>query len=130
VWTAASPCARRAPEPFLKGLAEKDQISDLIPKLTSLPDLRLRATFRKFRDTTDVVLEPLENNLFDVAGRLHAKRDQQHFAIVLGGKAVSLGIAKRRGSGLALKPFAREGWLNSELRSFPPPLQQVTSSQP
>ena len=30
-------------EPFLKALAEKDKISDLIPKLTSLRDLRLRA---------------------------------------------------------------------------------------
>ena len=120
----------KSAEPVLKALAEKDQIADLIPKLTSLPNLRLRATFRKARDATDVVLEPFENQLFDVAGRFHSKGDSQRFAFVVGGKAVSLGIAKRSGSGLTLRPFAREGWLNDELRAFPPPVQRIGSSQP
>jgi len=120
----------RSAEPFLKGLAEKDQIADLIPKLTSLPNVRLRAVFRKDHDAMDVMLEPLENQLFDVAGRIHSKGENQQFAFVIGGKAVSLGIAKRSGSGLSLKPFAREGWLNEKLQSFPPPLKQIGSSQP
>jgi hypothetical protein len=120
----------KSAEPFLKALAEKDQIADLIPKLTSLPNIRLRANFRKNGDATDVMLEPLENQLFDVAGRFHSRGDQQQFALVIGGKAVSLGIAKRTGAGLTLKPFAREGWLNAELENFPTPLKQIGSSQP
>jgi hypothetical protein len=92
--------------------------------------VRLRASFHKHGDATDVVLEPLENQLFDVAGRLYLKGDNQHFAFVVGGKAISLGIAKRTGSGLSLKPFAREGWLNEQLSTFPAPLKQIGSSQP
>jgi hypothetical protein len=120
----------KSAEPFLKALAEKDQIADLIPKLTSLPNLRLRATVHKDHDAMDVVLEPFENQLFDVAGRIHSKGENQQFAVVIGGKAVSLGIAKRSGAGLTLKPFAREGWLNEELGTFPPPAKQIQSSQP
>jgi hypothetical protein len=117
-------------EPLLKTLAAKDEISSLIPKLTSLSDLRVRARFRKDHDVTDVSLVPVENNLFDVAGRYYAKKDDSRMAIVVGGKVISLGIATSKKSGTTLMPFAREGWLNEQLRTFPAPVEQVKSSQP
>lgn len=115
-------------EPLLKGLAEKDKISDIIPKLTKLSDLRIRASMRTQNGATDVLFEPVENELFDVAGRYYSKGEQSRFAIVVGGKAVSLGIAKE-GSGTTLKPFARQDWLNDQLRRFPTPAE-IHSSQP
>lgn len=115
-------------EPLLKGLAEKDKIAGIIPKLTTLSDLRVRASMRKQNGVTDVLLEPVENELFDVAGRYYSKGEQSRFAVVIGGKAISLGIAKDD-SGTTLKPFARQDWLNDQLRRFPTPAQ-IHSSQP
>lgn len=124
----ASVLAKSA-EPLLKALAGKKEISSVIPKLTTLADLRIRAKFRKDKAVTDVVLEPLENDLFNVAGRYYSKGDAQKLAIVVGGKAVSLGIA-RDPRETKLVPFAREGWLNGELRQFPKPVETFRSSEP
>lgn len=118
----------KSAEPLLKGLADKDEISDLIPKLTDLNDLRIRASVRKTNDAMDVLFEPVQNELFDVAGRYYSRGEQRRLAIVVGGKAISLGIA-RDDSGTTLKPFAREGWLNAELARFPTPTK-IRSSQP
>jgi hypothetical protein len=119
----------KSAEPILKALVAKDEIPGIVSQLTSLPDLRIRGNFRKTPAVTDVVLEPLENDLFDVAGRYYSKGDDRRYAIVVGGKAISLGIAND-GSGTTLMPFAREGWLNSKLESFPKPPAKVHSSQP
>ncbi len=118
----------KSAEPILKGLAGKDEISDLIPKLTNLNDLRVRASLRRTNDAMDVLFEPVANELFDLAGRYYSKGEKSRLAIVVGGKAVSLGIA-RDDSGTTLKPFAREDWLNAELARFPTPAK-VDSSQP
>jgi hypothetical protein len=116
--------------PLLDVLVAKDQLTSLVPKITSLPDLRVRAEFRKDQDVTDVFLEPVENTLFDVAGRFYSKGDRSRFAMVVGGKVVSLGLAKETGSSLSLMPFAREGWLNEHLARFPAPVRRIESSQP
>jgi hypothetical protein len=119
----------KSAEPILKALAGKDEIPGIVPDLTSLNDLRIRGKFRKDRTETDVLLEPLENELFDVAGRYYSKGEHSWLAVVVGGKAVSLGIAKNA-SGTTWKPFAREGWLNEQLRSFPKQSEKIRSSQP
>lgn len=119
----------KSAEPMLKALAGKGEITPLIPWLTNLNDLRARATFQKVGQTTNVMLVPVQNVLFDVAGRYYAKGDDSRMAIVVGGKVVSLGIAKDSG-GLTLAPFAREGWLNERLERFPKPVQKVRASEP
>jgi hypothetical protein len=119
----------KSAEPLLKTLADRKEISGVIPKLTELEDLRIRATVLKRGDVVDVMMDPIETDLFDVAGRYHANGEDRRIAIVVGGKAVSLGIAKE-GSRTTLKPLAHQGWLNEQLRRFPPPIQTVHSSQP
>ncbi len=119
----------KSAEPLLKGLADKDRISSIIPDLTNLNDLRAQGTIRKDPKTTDVMLDPLENTLFDLAGRYYARGKESRMAFVVGGKAVSLGIAKDD-SGTTLKPFAHEDWLNSELSHFPKPAEKVHAPQP
>jgi hypothetical protein len=119
----------KSAEPALKALAEKDEISDIIPHLTHLNNLRARADFRKTDDVTDVMMEPVENSFFDVAGRYYSKGKESRMAVVVGGKAVSLGIANDS-SGTSLMPFARSGWLNEKLSAFPEPREKVKTSQP
>jgi hypothetical protein len=55
--------------------------------------------------------------------------DENRTAIVLGGKAISLGIASDASS-LTLAPIARAGWLNQRLKGFPKPIDQVSPPQP
>jgi hypothetical protein len=119
----------KSAEPVLKALVAKGELSKLVPTLTHLNDLRIEAEVRKHGSVTDVLLEPLETNLFDVAGRFHMSDAQNRMAIVLGGKAISLGIASDA-SGLTLAPMARTGWLNQRLKGFPEPIDQVSPSQP
>lgn len=119
----------KSAEPILKALAGKKEIPGVIPALTNLDDLRIRAKFRKNKTITDVMFEPLESDLFNVAGRYYSKDDDTKLAIVVGGKAVSLGIAKDP-QGMSLVPFAREKWLNSELQRFPKPVETFRSSEP
>lgn len=116
--------------PLLDVLVQEGELPGIVPKLTSLPDLRVRAEVRKDNGVTDAILEPVENELFDVAGRYWSKGDHSRLAIVVGGKAISLGIAKQGGSGTTLKPFAREGWLNEQLKTFPPPGRRFIRSEP
>lgn len=116
-------------EPVLEALAEKGKFSEIVADLTDLDDLKMTATVRQNGKTTDVMLEPLESEHFDVAGRLHASGDKSQFAFVIGGKAVSIGIAND-GSKTSFKPMARSDWLNAKLRDFPKPVEQVLSSQP
>lgn len=116
-------------EPILRVLAGKKEIPGVVPALTKLNDLKIRAKFRKDRAVTDVLLVPLENDLFNVAGRYYAKDEDTKLAIVVGGDVVSLGIAKDA-QGTTLAPFAREGWLNRHLAEFPKPVEQFRSSEP
>jgi len=119
----------KSAEPLLKILAAKGQIANLIPALTSLNDLRGAGTFRKNETVTDVVLEPLDNVLFNVAGRYFEKGHDSRYAFVVGGSILSLGIANDS-SGLSIMPFAREGWLNEKLLGLPKPVKQIHSSEP
>jgi len=50
-------------------------------------------------------------------------------ALVIGGQAVSLGVADL-GDGLQLRPFAKTGWLNERLAAFPKPLIQMSAKKP
>lgn len=115
-------------EPFLEALAEKDVISGIIPMLTSLDDFRASATIRSSGDMMDVALAS-ESDVWDAAGRIYKKGDQQQMALVVGGQAVSLGIASKNGK-LELMPFAKTGWLNERLAEFPKPLVRMTADKP
>jgi len=119
----------RSAEPLLKILVAKGKLPGLVPELTSLNDVRGAGTFRKNETVTDVVLEPLDNVLFNVAGRYYEKGRDSRYAFVVGGSVLSLGVAND-GSGLSVMPFAREGWLNERLLGFPKPVKQIHSSEP
>lgn len=128
-WDGRIALRAKSAEPLLKILAGKGEITSFIPWLTSLNDLRGAGTFHKTDTITDVVLEPLENVVFNVAGRYYGKEHETRYAIVVGGSVISLGIASDP-SGLTIMPFAREGWLNERLLGLPKPTKQVHSSAP
>jgi hypothetical protein len=108
-------------QPLLEGLAEKDKLSDLIPMLTTLYNFHAKATVRTQGEVTDVTLES-ESHVWDVSGRLYKKGEQSSMALVVGGQAVSLGIAKL-GDDLEIMPFAKTDWLNARLRRLPKSLE-------
>jgi hypothetical protein len=115
-------------QPALEALAEKDLISDIIPVLTRLDDFRAKTTFRKQDRITDVAIES-ESDVWDVSGRVHSTPEKTLLALVVGGQAVSLGVADL-GSGLRLRPFAKTDWLNAQLAAFPKPLVQMPGKKP
>jgi hypothetical protein len=92
-WDGRIALRAKSAEPLLKILAGKGEIASFIPWLTSLNDLRGAGTFHKTETVTDIVLEPLENVLFNVAGRYYGKEHETRYAIVVGGSILSLGIA-------------------------------------
>ncbi len=106
-------------QPALEALAEKGVISGIVPVLTRLDDFRAKTTFRKVGDVTDMTIES-ESDVWDVAGRVYATPKQTFMALVVGGQAVSVGVAEL-GSGLVIRPFAKTGWLNEQLAKFPQP---------
>jgi len=128
-WDGRIALRAKSAEPLLKILAGRGEITSFIPWLTSLNDLRGAGTFHKTDTITDIVLEPLANVLFNVAGRYYRKDHESRYAIVVGGSVLSLGIANDP-SGLTIMPFAREGWLNERLLSLSKPVKQLHSSQP
>jgi hypothetical protein len=115
-------------QPALEALAEKDVISGIIPVLTRLDDFRAKTTFRKVANVTDVTIES-ESDIWDVSGRVYTNAKKTLMAIVVGGQAVSLGVADL-GTGLQLMPFAKTGWLNERLAQFPKPLVQMQPAKP
>ncbi len=115
-------------DPVLKALAEKDVISDLIPMFTSLNNFRASARVRGAGAMTDVTLAS-ESQIWDAAGRVVKNGDKTQMAIVVGGQAVSLGVASK-GDGLELMPFAKTGWLNDRLREFPKPILEMKPDKP
>ena len=115
-------------DPVLKTLAEKDVISDLIPLFTSLNNFRATARVRGAGAMTDVTIDS-ESQIWDAAGRFFKNGDKTQMAIVVGGQAVSLGIASK-GDGLELMPFAKTAWLNDHLRDFPKPVLVLPAARP
>jgi len=103
-------------------------ISDLIPFLTRLDDFRAKTTFRTQGNVTDVTIES-ESDVWDVAGRVYSSPKQSLMALVVGGQAVSVGIAEL-GDGLQVRPFAKTDWLNQRLAQFPKPLVQMAAAKP
>jgi hypothetical protein len=116
-------------EPVLEALAEKDVISDIVPVLTRLDDFRAKTTFRKQGTVTDVSIES-ESDVWDIAGRVYSNAKESLMAVVVGGQAVSLGVAKLQDQHLELRPFAKTDWLNSRLAQFPKPLVQMPAAKP
>lgn len=106
-------------QPALEALAQKDVISGIVPVLTRLDDFRARTTFRKVGETTDMTIES-ESDIWDVAGRVYSTPQQTLMALVVGGQAVSVGVAQL-GQGLSIRPFAKTDWLNEQLAKFPKP---------
>jgi hypothetical protein len=106
-------------QPALEALAEKDVISDIVPVLTRLDDFRAKTTFRKVGDNMDMTIES-ESDIWDVAGRVYTTPKQTFMALVVGGQAVSVGVAEL-GDGLKIRPLAKTGWLNEQLAQFPKP---------
>jgi len=115
-------------DPVLKTLAKKDVISDLIPMFTSLRAFQASARVRGVGELTDVTLAS-ESQIWDAAGRVYKKGDKTQMAVVVGGQAVSLGVASK-GDGLELMPFAKTGWLNDHLREFPKPVLEMKADKP
>jgi hypothetical protein len=115
-------------EPVLEALAQKDVISDIIPFLTSLDDFRAKTTFRKVGAATDMTIES-ESDVWDASGRIYSSPKSNLMALVVGGQAVSLGVANV-GDGLKLRPFAKTDWLNEQLARFPKPLVQMPAAKP
>jgi hypothetical protein len=115
-------------EPILEALAEKDQLNDLIAKFTSLDDLTLVAKVRGRGKILDVTFDS-ESDVWDAAGRYYSNGKQSRLALVVGGKAFSIGIASD-GKNTSIVPFARQDWLNAHLRAFPRPLEQMKGSKP
>jgi hypothetical protein len=115
-------------EPVLEALAQKNVISDLIPFLTSLDDFRAKTTFRKSGSATDMTIES-ESDVWDVSGRVYSSPKSTLMALVVGGQAVSMGVADV-GDGLKLRPFAKTAWLNEQLAHFPKPLIQMPAAKP
>lgn len=116
-------------EPVIEALAEKDVISDIVPVLTRLDDFRAKTTFRKQGAVTDVSIES-ESDVWDIAGRVYSNAKESLMAVVVGGQAVSLGVAKLQDQHLELRPFAKTEWLNSRLAQFPRPLLQMPAAKP
>ncbi|HET7538218.1 MAG TPA: hypothetical protein VFK05_00050 [Polyangiaceae bacterium] len=114
--------------PILQALAEKDVISELIPAFTSLTNFRASTRIRGAGKMTDVTLAS-ESKVWDAAGRVFKNGDKTQLAFVVGGQAVSLGVASN-GDGLELMPFAKTGWLNDHLRQFPKPILEMTPDKP
>lgn len=115
-------------EPILEGLAEKDKLSPLVPLLTSLDNFEAKVTLRKTGPVTDVTLAS-QSDVWDAAGRIYSNGEEQRMALVVGGQAVSVGLANM-GDGLEIQPFAKTDWLNARLRAFPKPLVQMAPSKP
>jgi hypothetical protein len=115
-------------EPALEALASKDQLPEIVPFLTRLDDFRARLTYRSAGPQHDLVLES-ESDVWDASGRMVKNGDQTLLAVVIGGQAVSVGVASL-GKGLEIEPFAKTTWLNSRLRAFPRPLVQLPASKP
>lgn len=115
-------------QPVLEALAEKDMLSDIVPILTRLDDFRAKATFRKTGDVTDTTIES-ESDVWDAAGRVYTTPKKTLMALVVGGQAVSLGVADL-GDGLSLRPFAKTDWLNEKLKQFPDPPIQMQAAKP
>jgi hypothetical protein len=115
-------------QPALEALARKDVISDIIPVLTRLDNFRAKTTFRTEGKTTDLTLES-ESDIWDAAGRIYSSPKQSLMALVIGGQAVSVGVAEM-GDGLQIRPFAKTDWLNARLAQFPKPLVQMSPAKP
>lgn len=96
--------------------------------MTRLDDFRARLTFRSAGPQHDIVLES-ESDVWDASGRMFKNGDQTLLAVVIGGQAVSVGIASL-GDGLEIEPFAKTSWLNSRLRAFPKPVVELPPSKP
>lgn len=114
--------------PALEALAQKDLLSDIVPVLTRLDNFRAKTTFRTLGDVSDLTIES-ESDVWDVSGRVYSNPKQTLMALVIGGQAVSVGIADL-GSGLQIRPFAKTDWLNERLAQFPKPLVQMRPDKP
>lgn len=115
-------------EPVLEALAQKDLLSDIVPVLTRLDDFRAKTTFRRVGELSDMTIES-ESDVWDVSGRVYSNSKQTLMAMVIGGQAVSVGIADL-GGGLQIRPFAKTDWLNERLAQFPKPLVQMKPDKP
>jgi hypothetical protein len=61
---------------------------------------------------------------------VYSNAKESLMAVVVGGQAVSLGVAKLQDQRLELKPFAKTEWLNARLAEFPKPLVQMAPAKP
>jgi len=67
--------------------------------------------------------------VWDVSGRFYSHGKNSRTALVVGGKAVSIGFASD-GEHSEIKPFAGADWLNAKLREFPKPVEVVRGPKP
>jgi hypothetical protein len=116
-------------EPLLLALAAKDEIPDVVAKLVSLDNLKVKAKLRKRPGVIDIMLDDVQSDVLDLSGRVHVNGAQSRLALVIGGKRLSLGIFQN-GDDTELEAQAGAEWLNTKLRSFPPPVDGVRPPKP
>lgn len=107
--------------PALETLAKRDVLPDIVPVLTRLDDFRAKVTFRQQGPMTDATIAS-ESDIWDIAGRVYSNAKENLMALVIGGQAVSVGVAKLGDRDLEIRPFAKTDWLNAHLAQFPKPL--------
>lgn len=115
-------------EPVLEALADKEVVPKILPMFTKLSEFRAGADLHTVGDVTDVSVAS-ESAVWDAAGRVRKDDAGTRFAVVVGGQAVSLGVADL-GTGLELMPFAKTGWLNDKLAGFPKPVVRMQRDKP
>jgi len=106
-------------EPILTALAKKDEVPEVVAKLIDLDNLKVEAKLRKRPGIFDIVLDDVESDVLDLTGRVRVDDKHGRYALVVGGKSVSLGIFKNGGD-TELEAQAGQKWLTQKLQSFPP----------
>lgn len=75
------------------------------------------------------MIESLNTRFVDFSGRIFSTPEEQEMALLIGGKAVSLGILRKNDKNY-FQPFAHAAWLNDQLKEFPQPKERVDGQKP
>lgn len=117
-------------EPVIRAVAHgKGGVPEIAADLLKFPDVRAAAELRREGDTFDLMLEDLETDFVDFSGRVFRQGEKLQLALLVGGKALSLGLYKDE-QNTDIRPMARAGWLNKKLELFPAPREKVAAPKP
>lgn len=116
-------------EPLMATLAESGKVPKIVDQIVNFRNIEARAELLQQGEKLDIMLENIDTNLIDFNGRIYQDNDTNAFALLIGGRVISLGIVKWN-SEMEFEPFAHAKWLNAQLAKFPPPIDGVTPPQP